>query len=170
MTTGTPLTAFSHEWVGGDITGLQGTAQSLYDYVPHVQNLLDRLSVVAASLTGGAPGSWQGSAASAFTVTWRKQALTAAALEEYVTGVAQAIDGLATELSELENALEQDAAEAAGHGVQISSSNGTVTGFSGTQGLEYADAYLQVREQALSEATLAREAATQQLYSLYEQI
>src|ERR1700760_228097 len=104
----TPLAAYSHEWVGGDIAGLQGLAARLYGYVPHLQTLADRLSVVAGSLTGGGAGALPGLAASAFTAACRKQALTAAALEEYVTAVAQAIDGLAVELAQLENALEQD--------------------------------------------------------------
>ena len=169
MASVTPLAAFSHDWVGGDISGLRGVAQTLYGYVPHVQDLAHRLSVVASSLTGGGPGSWQGQAASAFTTAWRKQAMTAAALDEYVSAVAQAIDGLAVGLAQLENALELDAADVSSHGVQIGS-DGNVAGYSGSQGLEYAEAYLKVREQALSEATQAREAATQQLYSLYQQI
>ena len=64
-------------------------------------------------------GGWQGQAASAFTAAWQQQALTAAALQEYVTALAQVIDGLAVRLSQLENALEQEAADVAAHGVQV---------------------------------------------------
>jgi hypothetical protein len=166
----TPLAAFSYDWVGGDIRGLQGVAQTLYAYVPRVQDLAGRLSVVARNLTGDGPGGWQGKAASAFTAAWREQAMTAAALEEYVTAVAAIIDGLAVELSQIENALEQQAYTVSKHGVRIGT-DGTVEGYSGgVQGLEWAEAYLKIREQALSEATSARQAATRQLYSLYQQV
>jgi uncharacterized protein YukE len=165
----TPLAAFSRDWVGGDIRGLQGVAQTLYGYLPHVRDLSGRLSVVARDLTSDSSGGWQGQAASAFTAAWQKQVLTAVALEEYVTAIAQAVDGLAVELSQLENALEQQAAAMSGHGVQIGA-DGTVTGYSGVPGLEWAVAYERVREQALSAATEARQAATQQLYSYYQQV
>jgi uncharacterized protein YukE len=165
----TPLAAFSSDWVGGDIRGLQGVAETLYAYVPHVQDLAGRLSVVARDLTGDGPDGWQGKAASAFTAAWQKQAMTAVALEEYVTAVAQVIDGLAVELSQVENALEQQAYAVSKHGVRIGA-GGNVEGYSGVQGLEWAEAYLKVREQALSEATGARQAAAQQLYSLYQHV
>ena len=54
MASVTPLAAFDHEWVGGDIRGLQGVAQALYAYVPRVQDLSGRLSVVAGDLTSPA--------------------------------------------------------------------------------------------------------------------
>jgi uncharacterized protein YukE len=163
-----PLASFSRDWVGGDIRGLQGVAQALYGYVPRVQDLSGRLSVVARGLTSAGSGGWQGQAASAFTAAWQKQALTAAALGEYVTAVAQVIDGLAVQLSQLENALEQQAAAASGRGVQVGA-DGTVTGYSGVQGLEQAVVYAEVREQAMSAATQARQVAAQQLYSCYQQ-
>jgi hypothetical protein len=166
----TPLAAFCYDWVGGDIRGLQGVAQTLYAYVPRVRDLAGRLSVVARNLTGDGPGEWRGQAASAFNAAWRKQAMTAAALEEYVTVAAMVIDGLAVELSQIENALEQQAYDVSEHGVRIGA-GGNVEGYSGgVRGLEWAEAYLKVREQALSEATSARQAAAQRLYSLYQQV
>lgn len=164
----TPLAGFSHEWVGGDIRGLQGVAQNLYAYLPRVQDLAGRLSVAARSLTEG-PGSWQGPAASAFTRAWQRQALAMVALEEYVTGVAQAVDGLAVELSLLENALEQQAADASGHGVRVGA-DGTVAGYSGPRGLEWSVAYQKVFGQVMSRATDARQAAAQQLDGLSQQV
>jgi uncharacterized protein YukE len=153
MATVTPLAAFSYDWVGGDIRGLQGVAAALYAYVPQVRDLAGRLSVVARDLTGA--DGWQGSAASAFSAAWERQALTAVALETYVTATGQAIDGLAVELAELENALEQQAADAAAHGVRIAA-DGTVAGYSGTQAGQWAFAYQETREQILAEATTAR--------------
>jgi uncharacterized protein YukE len=169
MAGATPLAAFSHDWVGGDIRGLQGVAQPLFAYVPHVRDLAGRLSVTAGGLTEGGPGAWQGQAASAFTAAWARQAMTAAALAEYITAAALAIDWLAVELSQVENALEQQADTSSAHGVRIGA-DGAVEAYSGVQGLEWAEVYLAVREQALDEATSARQAATRQLRSLYQQV
>jgi uncharacterized protein YukE len=169
VATVTPLAPFDHEWVGGDIRGLQGVAQALYAYVPRVQDLSGRLSVVAGNLTSPGGGGWQGSAASAFTAAWQQQALTALAVQEYAIALAQVIDQLAVDLSQLENALEQQAADVSAHGVQIGP-GGTVTSYSGQQGLEWAIAYNEVYEQVMSEATQARQAAAQQLSSLYQEV
>ena len=165
----TPLAPFSHDWVGGDIRGLQSVAQGLYAYVPKVQDLSGQLSVVARDLTSDSAGGWQGQAASAFTAAWQQQVLTAAALQEYVSGLAQAIDRLALQLSRIENALEQQAADVSAHGVQVGA-DGSLQGYSGAQGLEWAVAYQEVRERAMSEAAQARQAAAQQLYSLYQEV
>jgi uncharacterized protein YukE len=168
MTTVTPLAAFADDWVGGDIRGLQGIAETLYAYVPQVQDLAGRLSVVAGALT--TTDGWQGSAASAFSTAWQKQALTMGALETYVTAMGDAIDNLAVELSQLENALEQAAADATAHEVQISAADGTVASYSGSTAGQWAFTYQQTRKQILAEATTARQSATQSLYENYEQI
>jgi hypothetical protein len=169
MATVVPLAEFSHDWVGGNIRGLRGIAQALYAYVPQVEDLVRRLSVVAGDLTADGPGGWQGPAAAAFTAAWRAQALTAAAVEDYVTAVALVIDGLAVELSQLENAVERQAADAAAHGVRIGA-DGTVAGYAGAQGLAWATAYRKVLDQALSEAADARQAAAQRLYQYAGQV
>lgn len=164
-----PLAAFSHDWIGGDFRGLQGIAETLYAYLPRVQDLVGGLSVTARNLTVDGPDGWQGAAASAFTSAWGKQVKTAEALEEYVTGVAQIIDSLAVGLSQIENALETEAYNVSRHGIQIGA-DGTVQGYSGKLGLEWAIAYGRVLVQAHSEAEQARDAATTQLYGLYQQV
>jgi hypothetical protein len=164
-----PLAAFSYDWIGGNIRGLQGIAETLYAYLPRVQDLTGTLSVTVSDLTSDSPDGWQGTAASAFTAAWQKQAETAAALEVYVTGVAQAVDGLAVELSQIENALESDAYDVSKRGVQIGA-DGSVQGYSGAGGLAWATSYAEVLQQAQAEAAQAREAAAQQLYSLYQQV
>lgn len=169
MTSVTPLAAFSYDWVGGDIRGLQGIAEKLYAYIPHVQDLAGQLSVVVRDLTDDGADGWQGKAASAFTAAWNKQATTAAALEDYVAAVGLAIDNLAVELSQLENALEQDAHEASGHDVQIAA-DGTVAEYTGAQGQKWAQWYQNARSSALNLATQARTAAAQQLNNLYQQV
>ena len=63
----TPLAAFSRDWIGGDIRGLQDIAETLYAYLPRVQDLAGTLSVTVRDLTSDGPGGWQGKAADAFT-------------------------------------------------------------------------------------------------------
>jgi uncharacterized protein YukE len=145
-----PLAAFCYDWIGGNIRGLQGIAETLCAYLPRVQDLVGTLSVAVTDLTSDSPDGWQGTAASAFTAAWQKQTQT-------------------VELSQIENALESDAYDVSKHGVQIGA-DGSVQGYSGAQGLEWATSYTKVLEQAQAEATQAREAAAQQLYSLYQQV
>jgi uncharacterized protein YukE len=164
----TPLAAFAGNWVGGDITGLQSVARALYDYVPAVQDLTGALNPAVVDLTDGARG-WQGSAASAFTAAWAKQAATARALEAFVTGIGAVVNGLAVTLSDLESALENEAYSAGQHGVTIGA-DGNVADYAGPDGLEWAVAYQQVQRQALSQADQAREIAAQELNDLYEQV
>jgi uncharacterized protein YukE len=174
----TPLAAFAGDWVGGDIAGLQSVAQALGDYVPAVQDLTGALGpavrdltggdLTGGDLTGGARG-WQGSAASAFTAAWAKQAATARALEAFVTGIGAVVNGLAVTLSDLENALENEASSAGQHGVTIGA-GGNLAGYSGPDGLEWAIAYQQVQQQALSQAQQARETAARELYALYRDV
>jgi hypothetical protein len=95
--------------------------------------------------------------------------MAATAVEDYVTALAGVIDALAVELSQLENAVEQQAADAELHGVRIGA-DGRATGYSGPDGLQWAIAYEQVLGQALAEATAAREAAAQQLSAYVAQV
>jgi uncharacterized protein YukE len=168
MRTVAPLAPFSEDWVGGDIRGLQGIARELYGYVPRVGELTGTLSVTVRDLTGDDPGSWQGSAATAFARAWDRQARTAAAVAGYVTAVAAVIDGLAVELARLENALEQEARGASRSGVQIAP-DGSVAACEGPQSLRTALAYQDFRARTLSDAAAARQAATRELTSLYQQ-
>ena len=144
-------------------------AVKLKAYLPRVQDLVARLSATASGLTAAGPGRWQGAAAEAFTASWRAQAATAVALEEYVAGVALAIGSLAVELSQLENALESQAYQVSQQGVVIGP-DGSVESYSGPQGLELAMEYNKVREQVRAEADQVRSAAAQQLYGLYQQV
>ncbi|MCL2581470.1 MAG: hypothetical protein FWE35_03335 [Streptosporangiales bacterium] len=91
---------------GGDIDGLRNLAETLAAYVPHVRDLTGRLSAVARNLTEDGRDGWHGAAATAFTATWRGQARSAAALEDYVAAVAGVIGELASELSRISGTVE----------------------------------------------------------------
>lgn len=166
---GSSLAPHAHDWTGGNINGLRDLAETLHGYLPHVQDLIGRLSVVARGLTSDGPGGWQGKAATAFTEAWSRQIATANALQEYITAIAQAIASLAVELSQIESALENEAYLAARHGVRIAD-NGSVTGYAGATGLQTALEYRKVFAQAQAEADQARDAAAEQLYGLYQEV
>lgn len=166
---GFSLAPHAHRWIGGDIDGLRDVAERLQGYIPHVQDLVGQLSVTVRDLTGDRTGGWQGTAADAFTMTWSRQVAAARALQDYVTAAAQAIGSLAVELSQIESALENEAFLAARHGVRVGG-NGDVAGYAGVAGLETALEYRKVYTQAQAEAEQAREAAAQQLDSLYQQV
>lgn len=163
------LEAFSRDWIGGDIRGLQGIADRLHSYLPHVQELVARLSKTARNLAADEPDGWSGPAADAFTGAWSRQIATARALEEYVSAAAAAIDSLAVELSQIESALENEAYLVARDGVHIGG-NGNVVGYAGLIGLQTAMEYRKVFQQAQAEADQARSAIAEQLNGLYQRV
>lgn len=169
MPNGSSPTAFSHSWIGGDIHGLQHLAETLHAYIPKIPEATGRLSAVVRNLTDGGTGAWRGTAADGFTAAWRTQAKAATALEDYVAAIAQAIGALAVELSQIENALEQQAADAACHGVRVGD-DGMVIAYAGEHAYPYARAYDQFRKQALAEAGTVRDTAARQLDSLFQQV
>jgi len=73
------LAPFAFDWVGGDIHGLQALSIKLSSYVPAITDVTTALDRRAGQLTGDGPGGWQGSAASAFTAAWGRDALAASA-------------------------------------------------------------------------------------------
>jgi hypothetical protein len=176
-TSSVSLVPFAHEWIGGDIHGLAALSAELASYVPAITDITTALTRRASQLTSGAPGSWQGSAATAFATSWHNDALAAAGLA-MATGQASQITGaLAVALSEIENALETQAEAAVKHGVQIMP--GGQPGpepfgppASGTEVVQqqWSVSYQQVWQQAQAEANQARQQAATQLMRLYEKI
>lgn len=113
------LAPFAFGWIGGDIHGLQALGARLSAYVPAMTDVITALERRAARLTSNSRDGWQGSAAAAFTASWQKDALAAAALAMVTGQASDIIDALAVALSQIENALETQADAAARHGVQI---------------------------------------------------
>jgi uncharacterized protein YukE len=112
-----PLASFSHDWVGGDITGLSNLAATLYNYVPGIRDVKSTLDSQVDSIVGA--GRWKGTAASSFEQAWGSDAEAANALSAVVEDAGEIVDGLAVALSRLESALEKSAARAQEHGVTI---------------------------------------------------
>jgi uncharacterized protein YukE len=112
-----PLASFSHNWVGGDISGLAAFAGTLYGYVPEMESVVTALNKKVDQIVTDA--GWQGSAAQAFTGNWEKVSAEVNAVGLVVIQTGSIVDQLAADLSKIENALESAAGKAAAHGVQI---------------------------------------------------
>lgn len=166
MPNGSSLTAFSDNWIGTDIHGLQDTAQDLDQRVQRIRDLTRRLSAIARAITTSAPDPWQGAAAASFTAAWEEQLAILAALDRCATGVTRVLEGLAVRLSRIETDLEEQAFDARRHGVRVGP-DGTVASCAGPRVLEYASLYNQARKQALAEASAVRDAAASRLDRLY---
>lgn len=111
------LAPFAYDWVGGNIRGLSGFAETLYGYGPKIHGVASTLGSKVGQTVGGA--GWQGSAASSFTTAWDRDAAGATALAALTSSIADVVNWTAVSLSQLESALEQAADEAASHGVPI---------------------------------------------------
>jgi hypothetical protein len=171
------LAPFAFDWVGGDIHGLQALSIRLSSYVPAIVDVTTALDRRAGQLTGDGPGGWQGSAASAFTAAWGRDALTAGALAAVIDQAGQITGGLAVALAQIENALETQADAAGGHGVAIMPSgqpgpepDGPPATTAEAARQQWAVSYQQVWAQAQAEATQVRQQAAAQLTAIYQQI
>jgi uncharacterized protein YukE len=112
-----PLAPFAHDWVGGDIRGLAAFAGTLYGYVPRFEDVITALDKKVSQIVGDA--GWRGAAASAFTGNWEQISAETTAVGLVIVKTGRIVDQLAVNLSEIENALEEAAGNAAAHGVQI---------------------------------------------------
>jgi uncharacterized protein YukE len=111
------LAPFAHNWVGGDIHGLSAYAGTLYGYAPKINDVATALNSKVSQTVGGA--SWQGSAATAFSGAWDRDAQGCTALTTMTTATGDVVNWLAVNLSQLESALETAADKTAAHGVTI---------------------------------------------------
>jgi uncharacterized protein YukE len=166
------LAPFAHDWVGGDIDGLAGLANTLYAYCPQVSGVAATLSAQVGQVVGAA--GWQGTAASAFAAAWERDSRTAAALEVATGQVAKTIAWLATTLSQIEAGLEQGADDASAHGVPIGA-NGAPGyappgGAAQTTVQQWLAAYQTFYQQCMQAAQTARDEAAGMLLTMDRQI
>jgi uncharacterized protein YukE len=169
------LAPFAYDWVGGDIHGLSAFAGKMYDYVPEINGVTTALDKQVSRIVGDA--GWQGSAATAFANAWGRDSLTGQALGAVIANTGSVVNWLAVELSRLENALEQEADQAAAHGVKIGSDGQPGAAFVGPPSTEqqaeqqaWASAYQKVYAEAMALAQQARQTAASQLMAIYSKI
>lgn len=111
------LASFAHNWVGGDMHGLSAYAGTLYGYVPKLTDVATALDKQVSHIVGDA--GWQGSAASAFSKAWEKDAVGATALGIMLSSAGDIVNTLAANLASTESALEEAADQTAAAGVPI---------------------------------------------------
>jgi uncharacterized protein YukE len=111
------LAPFAHNWVGGDIHGLSAYAGTLYGYAPKINDVASALNSKVSATVGAA--GWQGTASSAFSGAWNRDAQGCTALTTMTTATGDVVNWLAVNLSQLENSLETAADKTAAHGVPI---------------------------------------------------
>ena len=171
------LAPFAFDWIGGDIHGLQALAARLSTYVPAMTDIITALDRRATQLTSDDRDGWQGSAASAFTASWHKDALAAAALAMVTDQASEIVGSLAIALSQIENGLETQADAATRHGVQIMPGGqpgpepfGPPASAAQAAQQQWAVSYQQIWQQAQAAASQVRQQAATQLMRLYQQI
>ena len=87
------LAPFACNWVGGDIRGLSAYAGTLYGYAPKISDVATALNGKVRATVGAA--GWQGSAATAFTGAWSRDAQGCAALSTMTTSTGEVVNWLA---------------------------------------------------------------------------
>lgn len=170
------LAPFTEDWIGGNIRGLQALADRLYGCVPKMSDIAETLDKQASRLTSGS-SAWEGASADAFTTAWSRDSITMQALAVVADETGSIIDALAVTLSEIESALEEQAYATAKHGVPIGSDGqpapvpeGPTATAAEASYQQWALAYQQVHQQAMTDADRARTEAAGQLMSLYKQV
>jgi uncharacterized protein YukE len=170
------LAPFTEDWIGGNIRGLQALADRLYGYVPKMSDIAETLDKQASRLTSGS-NAWEGASADAFTTAWSRDSITTQALAVVTDETGSIIDALAVTLAEIESALEGQAYATAKHGVPIGPGGqpapvpeGPTATAAEASYQQWALAYQQVHQQAMTDADRARTEAAGQLISLYKEI
>jgi uncharacterized protein YukE len=169
----TPLAAFAHNWIGGNIDGLAQLADTLYGYASPITNVASTLDSQVRQVVDAA--GWRGSAAGAFTASWGRDSATARAVGLLSDQIGGIVGQLAVKLSQTEAALEQAADEAIAHGVPVGA-NGVPPQvcYAGTAGhataQQWLSAYQQFYTACLQAAHNAREIAAGALAATVRQI
>lgn len=104
-------------WIGGDIAGLHGMAQSLSAAPDAMHDVVTALSSKVKGLNGDV--GWQGDAANQFSKKWSADSVTAGSLAEATKAIGEALGELASTLEAIDGALYNAAHEARAQGVPI---------------------------------------------------
>jgi uncharacterized protein YukE len=110
-------TAFTRNWIGGDIGAIAALASRLEGYPGQIRGIIEPIGQRVDGLVHDA--GWFGDAAGAFRQTWEVEAKGAVALVEVLATVGSVLRGLAGTLGEIEGALERAAEDALAAGVHI---------------------------------------------------
>jgi uncharacterized protein YukE len=180
MSTTASLPAFSRNWVGGDIWGLQALSEQCGAVAPEIIGVDTALAKEVSSLV--AAGSWRGKAASAFAARWDADSQAGQQLADAWAAIGKVIGELAACLAGLESKLEEAAYQLEKQGVAVDQATGvplpdvTAGGNANVAPQQMAVAaklaasYSSYRAQVLDAARTAREATAAQLTQIAGQL
>lgn len=161
------LAPFAYNWVGGDIHGLSAYAGTLYGYEPKISDVANALNSKVKATVGAA--GWQGSASSAFSGAWDRDAQGCAALSAMTTGTGDVVNWLAVTLSQIESALEKGADQASAHGVPIGANGEPPQAcLADATAEQWRAAYQAFWNQAMHDAVIARNEAAGELQKVFD--
>jgi hypothetical protein len=163
------LPSFAGNWVGGDIHGLWAFAATLYRYVPQFADVVTALDKKVSQVVGSA--GWQGSAASAFSTSWDRDATASRALGVALDEEGDIVGQLALNLATIEHALESAAQKVEQEGVPVGAGGQPPAArLADATKQQWAQAYQTFWEQCMQAARQARQQAASALDGLYAQI
>jgi uncharacterized protein YukE len=180
MSTTASLPAFSHNWAGGDIWGLQTLSEQCGAVAPEITGVDTALAKEVGNLV--AAGSWQGKAADAFAARWDADSQAGRQLTDAWAAIGKVIGELAACLAGLENKLEEAAYQLEKQGVAVDQATGTPLPDVAAGGnanvapqrmaavAKLAASYSSYRAQVLDAAQTARETAAAQLTQIAGQL
>lgn len=168
------LAAFSYEWVGGDIRGLQALDKQCGQVASRIADADHALSHQVTSIVSG--GNWAGQAADSFADAWGRDSRAGAQLADAWEKAGQIAASLAGDLAALESALEGAAYRLEKQGIPVNTATGlpepdtTMSGNASPnpQALaarnKLAGQYTEYRAGILRQATEARQRAAYEFY------
>ena len=175
-----PLPAFSYQWVGGDIAGLEALNSQCRSVASTINGADRALTQEVSSVVGDA--GWTGAAASAFSSAWDRDATAGGQLAQAWEEIGQIAATLAYNLAALESALEEAAIQVEQQGLPVDTSTGlpmpgTIAGGAACPSPQVAAAqeqlagqYMAYRAGILQEAAGARNQALSSLYAVTTQL
>ncbi|MGH3165728.1 MAG: hypothetical protein ACRDN0_07515 [Trebonia sp.] len=174
------LAPFAYDWVGGDIHGLQMLGEQCSRAASVINTSDQALSRKVAAVVEA--GSWEGSAASAFSTAWNADSRAGAQVAQAWTQIGTIAGNLAANLATLENALEQAADQVEKQGVYVNPANGEAVAGANATGASCPDAqvmasrtklvnsYESYRASILSDASVAKAEAALALGNITQEI
>ncbi|MCO5992822.1 hypothetical protein [Actinoallomurus rhizosphaericola] len=167
-----PLPAISASWIGGNIQGLSGLSQVLYNFA---ENSKDPVSVlnrtVARLVRESGERVYPGSAVGAFRDQFGQDSEDIGWLSQRAISIGDIVDGLAVNLAKIESWLERQAEKGVAAGYVVIDHAGNMSFPHGTSKPEvqkFIQEFAQCREQALAAASKARQVAARKLSSEYK--
>ncbi|MCO5972855.1 hypothetical protein [Actinoallomurus soli] len=169
-----PLPTFSANWVGGDIQGLSGLAQVLYNFAEDSKEPVADLNRTVTRLVRESGASvYPGSAVGEFKDQFGQDLNDINWLSQRATSIGEIVDNLALNLAKIECWLEKQAERGVAAGYVVIDRSGNMSlprGSSNPKIQTFLGQFNQRRAEALAAAEKVRRAAAQKLASEYKML